>query len=91
MLAEHLTRAAHALASLDASFEAAPPGAAPFAEVLRTDARRAHAALTLVLAQPGISSQLVDSLNASIHLRALLADLFLLSELRSAQAQHVHP
>jgi hypothetical protein len=42
--------------------------------------RETHlAAIELVLAQPTISSQLVDNLNASIHLRALLTDLFLLS------------
>ena len=34
-----------------------------------------------MLAQPVISSQLVDNLNASIHLRALLTDLFLVTEL----------
>ena len=32
----------------------------------------------LVLAQKSISSQLVDNLNASIHLRALLTDVFLI-------------
>ena len=36
--------------------------------------------MQLVLAQPAISSQLVDNLNASIHLRALLTDLFLIDE-----------
>ena len=36
--------------------------------------------LQLVLAQPAISSQMVDNLNASIHLRALLTDLFLIDE-----------
>jgi hypothetical protein len=35
----------------------------------------------VVLAQPAISSQLIDNLNASIHLRALLTDLFLLGEI----------
>jgi hypothetical protein len=35
----------------------------------------------LVLAQPAISSQLVDNLNASLHLRALLTDVFLLDEI----------
>jgi hypothetical protein len=34
-----------------------------------------------VLAQPSISSQLIDNLNASIHLRALLTDLFLVEEI----------
>jgi hypothetical protein len=33
-----------------------------------------------VLAQKAISSELVDNLNVSIHLRALVTDLFLLSE-----------
>jgi len=49
-----------------------------FISVVEQDARRAQAAVQLVLAQPSISSQLVDNLNASIHLRALLTDLFLL-------------
>jgi hypothetical protein len=48
--------------------------------VLDRDARDAQAAVRLVLAQPVISSQLVDNLNASIHLRALLTDLFLIDE-----------
>jgi len=34
----------------------------------------------LALAQKSISSQLVDNLNASIHLRALLTDVFLIDE-----------
>ena len=40
----------------------------------------AQASVQLALAQPSISSQLVDNLNASIHLRALLTDLFLIDE-----------
>jgi hypothetical protein len=35
----------------------------------------------MALAQPGISSQLVDNLNASIHVRALLTDVFVIDEL----------
>ena len=58
--------------------EASPYGA--FIDVIDRDARSAQAALQLVLAQPAISSQLVDNLNASIHLRALLTDLFLIDE-----------
>lgn len=53
---------------------------AGFAAVVVDDARKAGAAIALVLAQDKISSELVDNLNASIHLRALLTDLFLLSE-----------
>lgn len=52
-----------------------------FIGVLEADARAAQAAVDLVLAQPAISSQLVDNLNASIHLRALLTDLFLIDEI----------
>jgi len=44
------------------------------------DAARAKAGIQLVLAQTAISSQLVDNLNASIHLRALLTDMFLFDE-----------
>jgi hypothetical protein len=52
-----------------------------FARVLADDAARALAAVRLVIAQPAISSQLVDNLNASLHLRALLTDVFLLDEI----------
>jgi len=52
----------------------------PFSSVIVEDARKSGAAMALVLAQEAISSELVDNLNASIHLRALLTDLFLLSE-----------
>jgi len=56
-----------------------------FLTVLHRDARNSLAAIDLVLAQPSISSQLVDNLNASIHLRALLADLFLVGEVLRSQ------
>ncbi len=51
-----------------------------FIAVIERDARDSQAAIQLVLAQPAISSQVVDNLNASIHLRALLTDLFLVDE-----------
>ena len=51
-----------------------------FVSVIEHDAKHAQAAIQLVLAQPAISSQMVDNLNASIHLRALLTDLFLIDE-----------
>jgi hypothetical protein len=56
-----------------------------FIGVLNRDASDARAAVGLVLAQPSISSQLVDHLNASIHLRALLTDLFLIDEIVRAE------
>lgn len=52
-----------------------------FLAVLDRDAQDSLAAIELVLAQPSISSQLVDNLNASIHLRTLLTDLFLMGEI----------
>jgi hypothetical protein len=58
---------------------------APFLEVLAADARAAQAGLQVVIAQPAISSQLVDNLNASIHVRALLTDVFLIDELLKAK------
>ena len=51
-----------------------------FAGVVIDDARTSIAAISLVLNQDNISSELIDNLNASIHVRALLTDLFLLSE-----------
>ena len=63
-----------------------------FFVVLAQDAQSSRAAIELVLAQPAISSQLIDNLNASMHLRALLADLFLITEilqLRQSQAKAI--
>ena len=54
---------------------------AAFLAVLDRDSRDSLAAIELVLAQAVISSQLIDNLNASIHLRALLTDFFLLDEI----------
>jgi hypothetical protein len=56
-----------------------------FFAVLARDAQNSIAAIELVLAQPVISSQLIDNLNASIHLRAMLTDLFLVSEIFETQ------
>jgi hypothetical protein len=56
-----------------------------FLAVLERDARDSLAAIQLVLAQTTLSSQLIDNLNASIHLRALLTDLFLIDEILKPQ------
>ncbi len=53
---------------------------AEFFEVAAADAARALAAVRLVRAQPSIGSRLVDNLNASIHVRTLLTDLFLIDD-----------
>ena len=49
-------------------------------DVTAADAAKAGAAVRLVMVQETISSQLIDNLNASTHLRALLTDLFLLDD-----------
>lgn len=49
-------------------------------QALAQDASKAQGAIRLVMSRDGISSQLIDNLNASIHLRALLTDLFLIDE-----------
>ena len=51
-----------------------------FLDAMNSDAKKAQAGIKLVLGKPAISSQLIDNLNASIHLRALLTDLFLIDE-----------
>jgi len=56
-----------------------------FLQVLARDAESSLAGLRLVMAQADISSQLVDNLNASIHIRALLTDVFLIDELLKQQ------
>jgi hypothetical protein len=85
---DFLSRAARALAGLEDAYVSAVPPAGPYAAfqtVLARDARDSLAAVELVLAQPAISSQLIDNLNASIHLRALLTDLFLIDEILKGQ------
>lgn len=52
-----------------------------FVEVLKEDAKKSSTIISFVLKQERITSQLVDNANASIHLRALLTDIFLLDEM----------
>ena len=92
---EFLRRAARALTGLseactmsikEEGLEPADKYLAFFA-VLDRDARDSLAAIELVLAQPAIGSPLIDNLNASIHLRALLTDLFLVDEILKKQVK----
>lgn len=50
-------------------------------DVIDADATAALAAVQLVSARTAVSSRLIDNLNANVHLRALLTDLFLVDEL----------
>ena len=51
-----------------------------FVKILSNDANKSQNAVKLVLSSQTITSQLIDNLNASIHLRALLTDMFLVDE-----------
>jgi len=90
---DYLNRAVEALAGLAEGYAAAvkQENLQPvepyhtFLLVLDRDARDSLAAIQLVLAQTTLSSQLIDNLNASIHLRALLTDLFLVDEILKPQ------
>lgn len=55
-------------------------GAEDFLDAVERDVRTARGAIGLVLSRERIASLLVDNLNASVHLRALLTDLFLLDQ-----------
>ena len=57
----------------------------PFLSVLDRDANDSLAAMNVVLTQKVINSQLIDNLNASIHLRSLLTDLFLIDEILNSK------
>jgi hypothetical protein len=62
--------------------QSAPEGTWPeLIGVMETDAAAALATVRLVASRKGISSQLIDNLNANIHLRALLTDLFVMDDL----------
>jgi len=85
---EYLDKMVAALEGLSAVIDACaheldarlPTTGAAFFAAVDADAGVALAAIRLALAREDISSQLVDNLNASIHLRALLTDLFVVDE-----------
>ncbi len=80
-----LTRAADAL---DGIHEAATSAATEletdqtiwqsYLSILEEDAARARTFIQFTLAQPNLSSEAVDNLNATNHMRTVLTDLFLL-------------
>ena len=85
---EFLERMEHALSTLPDLFSSVVTARGEgtetyqsFVAVLREDAQNSLAAVRMVLAQPAIGSQMIDNLNALIHLRALLTDVFLIDEI----------
>ena len=82
---EFLRRAAAAIKGLPEAIAAEGVQSTAYIAVVDRDARDTLAAFELVLDQPTISSLLIDNLNASIHVRALLTDLFLIDEIVKLQ------
>ena len=88
-LRDHLDRFDDALTGLSQAYRdcAAALGVGPkdaldgFLKTLERDAATTQAALRLVMGQAGISSQMIDNINASIHVRALLTDVFIVDEI----------
>ena len=93
---EYLDKMVAALEGLSAVVDACAKGLDPelpkkgaaFFAAVNADANVALAAIRLVLARADISSQLIDNLNASIHLRALLTDLFVVDEVLKPAKAH---
>ena len=52
----------------------------PFERLIAEECRKAETAIAFLLRQERIGSAIVDNLNASLQLRAVLADLFLYGE-----------
>jgi hypothetical protein len=75
-----LTRLSDAVAEVTAADGSDVAQYQSFLTAIDDDASKSQGAVRLVLSRQGVSSQLIDNLNASIHLRALLTDLFLLDE-----------
>ena len=57
-----------------------------YLEILKTDAATAQILINFALMQPGLGSELIDNLNATSHVRALLTDVFLLDSALDAHA-----
>jgi hypothetical protein len=80
-----LTGLGDALRRCAPQITSSPPSSPPssydaFVRIVERDIEGAQAAIQLVLAQPSIGSGIIDNLNASTHLRAVLTDLFLLDD-----------
>ena len=68
--------------ALRAGFVGVDPmfGIADFLTAVERDVRAARGAIGIALSRAAIPSILVDNLNASVHLRALLTDVFLIEQ-----------
>jgi hypothetical protein len=92
-LRDTLARMHEALSSMQGSLRAAfvdsplPSGTRDFTDAVERDVLVARGAIGLVLGRERITSLLVDNLNASVHVRALLTDLFLIEQALKSPAR----
>ena len=68
------------LAAMHSAIQALSAADGDFEKVILADLNKARAVVSFVLAQPLLGSEIIDNLNASIHLRTVLTDFFLYSE-----------
>lgn len=92
-LRDTLARMHEALTDMQGSLRAAfagmplPSGTRDFTDAVERDVQVARGAIGLVLGRERIASLLVDNLNASVHVRALLTDLFLIEQALKSPAR----
>ena len=92
-LRDTLARMHEALTDMQGSLRAAfagapgPSGTRDFTDAVERDVLVARGAIGLVLGRECIASLLVDNLNASVHVRALLTDLFLIEQALKSPAR----
>ncbi len=75
-VADHLSQLDQALQVITDLLD---PGI-PFHDVVADDISKIRKALTMISTTPRMSSELIDNLIASMHLKVVLTDLFLISE-----------
>lgn len=68
------------LAAMNNASAALSAAEGEFEKVILEDLRKAKAAVAFVLSQPLLGSEIIDNLNASIHVRTMLTDFFIYSE-----------
>jgi hypothetical protein len=92
-LRDTLARMHEALTGMQGSLRAAfadapvPTGTRDFTDAVERDVLVARGAIGLVLGRERIASLLVDNFNASVHVRALLTDLFLVEQALKSPAR----
>jgi hypothetical protein len=79
----------HMQGSLRAALAELPEsaGVSHFTDAVERDVQVARGAIGMVLSRERIASLLVDNLNASVHVRALLTDLFLIEQALKSTAR----